>query len=719
MNELTPASLSRRAFLKKGAKVTGAFVVAFYFPVGFNKVFAQAMPPGEYPPNAFIKIAPDNTITIIINKLEMGQGVYTSMAQLIAEELECDWTKIRSESAPVDAVYNNPIMGIQLTGGSSALISTYDQYRKIGAGMREMLVGAAAKKWGVKPDTCRAENGFVVHATKGKVAYGDLAAEASKQPIPKDVKLKPAKEFKVIGKSTTRVDALEKSTGKAVFGMDVRLKGMLYACIARPPIVGAELSGVKDKVAKSVKGVVDVVRFNNSIAVLAKNTWAAKSGRDALELTWDLKGLNTVSSASLMEEFRGEASKPGVSFENRGDAAAGLKKAAKKITAEYEFPYLAHACMEPLNCTIDFNGKKAEIWAGHQMPGIDREVAAKILGIPSEKVEVHTLYAGGSFGRRASKTSDWVVEAAWLAKKIKKPFKIVWTREDDMKGGYYRPMTYHKVEVGFDAKKKLTGWNHRIVGQSVVAGSPMEAMMIKGGIDPTVVEGVGKTHYDLPHFAADLHMPKPNVTTLWWRSVGHTHTAYVMETMIDEVATHAKKDALAFRRELLKKSPRHVAVLDLLKKKLGWGKKAPKGRAYGIAIHESFNSVVGNVVEVSVKDKEVRVHKVVSAVHCGQVVNPEGAKAQVEGAIVYGLSAALYGEIAIEKGEITTSNFHDYEVVRLKDMPVVEVHFVPSEDHPTGLGEPGLPPLAPAVANAIFKLTGKRMRKLPFRKELA
>jgi isoquinoline 1-oxidoreductase beta subunit len=713
---------SRRDFIKKTATAAGSFVIAFHSPFALSKAFAgeTVSSSTQYPPNAFIEILPDNSITFVINKLEMGQGVFTSMAQLIAEELECDWSKIRCVSAPVNPVYNNPVMGMQLTGGSTAMNSSYDQHRHIGAMMRTMLIQAAAQKWNAPVSECRAEKGEITHATHGKLSYGELAWAANKLPFPSEVTLKKSVDFKVIGKSIPRLDAAEKSTGKAIYGIDVKIPGMMYAVIARSPVLGGKIISVDDSATRKIVGVGDVVRFGDNVAVLGKNTWAAWKGRDALKIQWDFQGKDNISHQSIMDGFKKLVGTKGAPFENRGDADSAMASSAQRLTAEYEFPYLAHASMEPMNCTIHFDGSKAQLWSGHQAPTWDRNIAAKILEITPEKVELNVVYAGGSFGRRGSKVCDYTVEAANLAKIVKKPLKIFWSREDDMKGGYYRPMNFHHVEVGFDQKSQLTGWKHKIIGQSVIGNSPLEAMMVKNGVEATVVEGVQGTIYDLQNFSADLQRPTPNVTTLWWRSVGSTHTAYVMETMIDEIAHQSKADPIELREKLLHKSPRHLAVLKLLKEKSGWGKKQPpQGRAWGVAIHESFKSVVGHIAEVSLtKDGEIQVHKVISAVHCGQVVNPDGAKMQVEGAIVYGLSAALTGEIKIEKGQVVTSNFDGYPVLRMSQMPVVEVHFVPSHDTPTGLGEPGLPPLAPAVANALFKLNGKRIRKLPFSKSM-
>ena len=713
-------NLNRRGFLAGSGLFVGGLVVAFHVPSVMQKAFAAEAPaPGKvYPPNAFIQISPDNSIKIVVNKLEMGQGVNTSMAQLIAEELECDWKNIASISAPVDPVYNHTVFPMQMTGGSSALSSSWDQYRKLGAGMREMLKSAAAQRWGVPVSEVKAQNGTITHSKKGKLTYGELAEEANKLQMPLDPPLKKAKDFKVIGKSIKRVDAQEKSNGKAVFGMDIRLPGMLYAVVARPPLEGAELSKMNEKAARGVAGVVDVVKFADRVAVLANNTHAAKLGRDALDVRWKDSKNSKASTDDMMKDFRAQAEKKGLVADERGSVDAKLGEAAKTIVAEYEFPFLAHATMEPLNCTVNFDGKTADIWSGHQMPTLDKSGAAKALGIKADNVAIHTTYAGGSFGRRASKTSDYILEACHLAKVVKKPLKVVWTREDDMRGGYYRPMNFHKVSLGFDDKGKLLAWQHHIVGQSIMAGSPMEGM-IKGGIEDAVVEGVAKTHYNLTNFRCEQTRPKTPMTTLWWRSVGHTHTAYVMETAMDEVAEQAKQDPLEMRRELLKNSPRHVAVIDLLKKQTGWGKKKPaKGRAWGVAVHESFNTVVGQVAEVSIEKGVPKIHQIWCAVHCGQVVNPEGAKTQVEGGIVYALSAALNQEIQVKDGQIVQGNFDTYPVMRIQDMPKVFVEFVKTDQPPTGLGEPGVPPAAPAVANAIYQLTKKRLRVLPFSKEL-
>ncbi len=715
--------LSRRLFLQTSGLAAGGLIIGFYLPSVGQKALAQEGAPAAKPieaPNAFVQISPDNQITIVINKLEMGQGVNTSMAQLIAEELGCDWKQIRSVSAPVNPVYNHTVFaGMQMTGGSSALSSSWLQHRRIGAALREMLKSAAAAKWQVPVQELKVENSFVIHPKKGKLSFGELAEAANRLPLPQDPPLKKEKDFKIIGQSVHRVDAAGKVNGEAVFGLDVQIPNMQYAMILRPPSPGMKIKSLDPKTAKSSPGVTDVIRFGDKVAVLAKNTHAARVGRDALKVEWDEKGKTAFSDESLMQDFRKQAAGKGPAAANRGNVDQLLKESTNNLKAEYEFPFLAHAPMEPMNCTIHFDGKTAEIWSGHQMPTSDRGAAAAILGLAPEKVTVNTVYAGGSFGRRANKISDYTSEACELAKVAKRPLKVVWSREDDMQGGFYRPMTFHSVNIGLDKSKKFLCWDHQIVGQSVIGGSMFEQFMVKDGLESTITEGVSDTAYDFANFRCHQVRAQTPITTLWWRSVGHTHTAYVMETMLDELAEATNQDPLKLRRSLLQKSPRHIEVLDLLAKQTGWAKKkVPQGRAWGLAIHESFGTVVGQIAEVSLSGGTPKVHKVWCAVHCGQVVNPEGAKTQVEGAIAYGLSAALHGEIKIENGIITTSNFHNYPVMRLPEMPEVSVSFVKTTQPPTGLGEPGLPPIAPAVANAIYRLTHQRLRKLPFSREL-
>ncbi|MGZ3723984.1 MAG: molybdopterin cofactor-binding domain-containing protein, partial [Bdellovibrionales bacterium] len=703
--------------IKLGAATTGGLVLAFHLPSPIrNAMAAESAVPGPaiYPPNAFIQITPENKVIFTINKLEMGQGVNTSMAQLIAEELDCDWKDVSSVSAGVNPVYNHTVMPFQLTGGSGSLASSYIQYRRIGATARLMLMQAAGQKWGVSPDTCKTENGFVTHELKGKLSYGEVAEAANALPMPKMARVKDPTHFKLIGKSMPRVDSAAKSNGSAVFGIDVRIPKMNYAMLLRPPVFGATLKKFDAKAAKAIPGVIDVLKVENNIAVVAKNSWAARRGRDSIEAEWNLEGKDGISNASLLSDFKKLAQNPTGLVKDSPKAVKALKDNKSALVAEYEFPYLAHAAMEPLNCTVNYDGKTAELWSGHQIPTVDRNTAAKIFGLATDKVKVNSVYAGGSFGRRGSKNSDYVVEACNLAKILKKPVQLLWAREDDMKGGFYRPGHLHVAKISTSANGNPENWQHTIVGQSIFRGGFFEGMMAGKTADPVMIEGVADSPYKIPNFHVAVEMPTYNIPTLWWRSVGHSHTAYVMETLIDELAARAKVDALAFRKRLLKNSPKHIAVLNLLAKKSPWGKRMPKGHALGMAIHESFNSVVAHVAQVSIEGGKPRVHHVWSAVHCGRVVNPEGAKNQVEGAIAFGLSAALYGEIKFDKGRVTNGNFNDYQVVRMNEMPKVDVSFVAGEDAPTGLGEPGLPPIAPAVGNALFKLRGKRLRKLPF-----
>lgn len=711
---------TRRQVLKSTAAAGGGLVVAYYIPGKFGKAFAADAPAAKYPPNAFVKIAPDNTITMTINKLEMGQGVNTSLAQLIAEELECDWTKIRSVSAPVNPVYNSTMFPLQMTGGSTSVSTSWEQHRKIGAGMREMLKAAAAMRWKAPVSEVKAANGFITHPRHGKLSYGELAEEAGKLPFPENPKLKDPKDFKVIGKSVKRVDAPDKVNGKAIYGLDVRVPGMLYAFVARPPMPTAKLEKFDDKAAKKVPGVVDVVQFPGGVAVLAKNSHAARLGREAMGVVWKDGTNGKFNSEQLMKEFKQKALTPGVVAGSK-DNVEKAGTAAKTLVMEYEFPYLAHACMEPMNCTINFDGKTCEMWSGHQMPGLDQMAASQVLGIPAEQIKVHTVYAGGSFGRRGAKGCDYALEAAQLAKVVKKPLKVVWSREDDMRGGYYRPMNFHRVEVKLDGKNNLLAVDHHLVGQSVVAGmAAFEGDSAKTGLERTMNEGISDTKYNFTNYRSRISRLISPMPVQWWRSVGHTHTGYVAETMMDEIAEATGEDPMVLRKELLKNSPRHMAVLNLLSKETGWGKKKPpKGRAWGLAVHESFNTVVGQVAEVSMVNGVPKVHKIWAVADCGQVVNPEVAKTQIESGIVYGLSAAFYQQISVVDGKAVQGNFHEFNVLRLNEMPEVKVAFTASKAPPTGLGEPGVPPCAPAVANAVYKLTKKRLRSLPFSRELA
>ncbi|MGK2859761.1 MAG: molybdopterin cofactor-binding domain-containing protein [Thermoanaerobaculia bacterium] len=711
-----PRSVNRRDFLKAGAVAGGSLVISFYVP-GFGRSLGAAETPGPFTPNAFLRVAPDESVTVIINHAEMGQGVTTSLAMLVADEMDADWKRVRVEFSTVDPAYNHTVFGLMMTGGSTTTTSEWERFRKAGATARAMLVAAAAAEWKVDPATCRTENGHVIHEGSGKqLSFGALVGKAGAMKAPADVVLKTPDKYRLIGKPTKRLDSKEKIDGSAVFGLDVTRPDMLIALIARPPVFGATVKSFDAEKAKKVKGVRHVVKIDGGLAVVADDFHAASEGRDALVVVWDEGKLAALDSGKQGEEYAALAKKPGKVAGKAGDAPAALGAAAKKLEATYDLPYLAHAPMEPLNCVADVRADGCEVWVGTQSQTLDLAAAARVAGLKPEQVKLHTTLLGGGFGRRAVLDSHFVVEAVQTSKAVKKPVKVIWTREDDIRGGYYRPRGHHAVSGGIDAAGKLVAWQHRIVSQSIVAGTIFESAMFKEGIDHTAVEGVADLAYAIPNRLVEWHQAPVGVPVLWWRSVGHSANAFVVESFLDELAHAADRDPLELRRELLADKPRHKRVLELAASKAGWGKPAPAGRSRGLAVHSSFGSFVAHVAEVSVSPKgEIRVHRVVCAIDCGPVVNPETIRAQMEGAIVYGLSAALHGEITFEKGRVQQSNFHDYPALRMNEMPEVEVHIVDSKESMGGVGEPGLPPIAPAVGNAIFAATGKRLRSLPFR----
>jgi isoquinoline 1-oxidoreductase beta subunit len=705
------SALARRDFLKVGAAAGGGLLIGFRLPAQGDAAAAAAV----FSPNAFIRIASDETVTMIIGKSEMGQGVFTSLSMLVAEELEADWSRVRVESAPVDHAYDHPAFKMQMTGGSTSVLSSWDQLRKAGATGRALLVSAAAQTWAVDPSTCRAENGAVVHEASGRrLTYGALAEKAASLPVPAEVRLKDPKEFKLVGKPTRRLDTPEKLDGRARFGLDVTVPGMLTVLVARPPVFGGKVVSVNDAKARAVPGVKSVVAIPSGVAVAATGFWAAHQGREALEVEWGHGTNATLSTDAIRERYRALAKTPGATARTTGDAASGLASSARRLDAEYEVPYLAHAMMEPLNCVVDLKADRCEIWTGTQFQTVDRAAAAKVAGLEPEQVQIHTMFLGGGFGRRATPDSDAVREAVEAAKAVKAPVKVVWTREDDIRGGYYRPMWYDRLSAGLDEKGAIVAWTHTIVGQSILAGTPFGAM-VQGGIDETSTEGAADLPYAIPNLHVDLHSPEVGVPVLWWRSVGHSHTAFVVESFLDELAHASGKDPYALRMALLEKGSRLRGVLELAATKAGWGGPPPEGRARGIAVHESFGSFVAEVAEVSIAGGAPKVHRVVAAVDCGRIVNPDTIQAQVAGAVAFGLSAALHGEITLKDGRVEQSNFHDYPVVRIDEMPEVEVHIVESTEGPGGVGEPGVPPIAPAVTNALFMLTGRRIRRLPIR----
>jgi isoquinoline 1-oxidoreductase beta subunit len=719
--EPVPAASSRRDFMK----VSGAGALVLGVVLGSRRSFATESPgggkalqasPGDTPrPNAFLRIAPDNTVTVIIKHLDKGQGVTTGLPTIVAEELDADWSQMRAEFAPADAqLYNNIAFGpIQGTGGSTSVSNSWKQLRQAGAAARTMLIAAAVDEWKVPGDEITIEKGVLKHKSGKSATFGDLAAKAAQQPVPTVVTLKDAKDFRLIGTKVHRIDHIIKTDGSAKYALDIRRPNMLTAVVLRSPRFGGTVKSVDAAAAKAVKGVVDVITIPTGVAVLAENTWAANKGREALTVEWDDSNAEMRSSAEMLADYKKLAVTPGLLAAKAGDADTALKSSAKVVKAEFAFPYLAHAPMEPLNCTFEKAADGGyDIYAGSQFPTIEQAVSATILGVTPDKIRIHTVWAGGSFGRRATPNGDYVAEAASLMKAYggERPIHVVWTREDDIRGGRYRPMFYHAIEAALDEKGGIAAWKHRLVGQSFMKATAFEPVMFKNGVDATAVEGVTDMPYTVPNQLVEWHDAPSPVTTLWWRSVGHSHTAQAVEVMMDDLANAAGQDPLAFRLSLLKDKPRHVGVLKLVAEKSGWGEKLAPGRGRGISVHESFDTYVAMVADVTVDGSKVKVDRVVVAVDCGTAINPDMIKAQMEGGVGYGLGAALRNQITFAKGEVEQGNFDTYEPLRMSDMPKVEVHIVASTQAPTGVGEPGVPPIAPAVSNAIFAATGKRLR---------
>ena len=707
--------IERREFLKFSLAAGGGLLIGFSLPGADMFATAQAQSTTVFMPNAFLRIGTDDRVTVIVNHSEMGQGVYTALPMLLAEELDADWNKIGFESAPVDPKYNHPVFGMQITGGSSSVWSAFEQYRKAGAAARGMLIAAAAQQWNVNPATLRTDSGAVFDGTNRKLTYGQLAEAAAKLTPPAEVTLKDPKTFKLIGKPVKRLDTSEKINGKAVFGLDVKMPGMLTAVVARPPIFGATMKSFDDSRARTMPGIRKIAAVPSGVAVIADSFWQAKMAREALHVDWDDSAMRTFSTNQMMQQFREQAKSPGTNVRREGDPDAAFAQAAKKIEAVYEVPYLPHAMMEPLNCAVDLRADTCEIWTGTQFQTVDRANAAKIAGLPPERVQIHTTYLGGGFGRRANPQSDFVVEAVHVAKVAGAPVKVVWTREDDMQGGWYRPAFLHAIAGSIDSNGNPVSWRSRLVGQSIFAGTMFEAMMKGKEYDPASVEGVDDLPYAIPNLAVESHKADVKVPVQWWRSVGHSHTGFATECFIDELAVLAQKDPYQFRRALLPKHPRHLAVLDLAAQKAGWGKPLPKGRARGIAVHFAFESYNAQVAEVSVDDGKIRVHRIVSAVDCGRYVNPGIIAAQLEGGAIFGASAALFQEFTFENGRLQQTNFHTFPMMRMNECPEIETHIVENNEKSGGIGEPGVPCTAPAIANAVFAATGKRIRKLPIR----
>ncbi|MBC7932365.1 MAG: xanthine dehydrogenase family protein molybdopterin-binding subunit [Rubrivivax sp.] len=717
--------LDRRSFLRVLATAAGGLLVALYLdlPSAAQEGGPPNPQPKNYPPDAFVNIGPDGRVVIQVNRLEFGQGVHTALPMILADELDADWSQVVAQLAPAGDVYKDPVFGIQMVGGSGSIAHSFQQYRELGAKTRAMLVATAAKRWNVAPDQCRTE-ASVVRGPGGQSAkYAELATDAARQPVPATVRLKQPSEFRLVGKKIRRLDSRPKCDGSLKFGLDLDLPGMKVAVVAHPPVFGAKIKSFDDKTARAVEGVQDVfeipvTRGGTGLAIVADKFWTAKRARDLLKIEWDFSGVERADSAQLLEKYKQLARTAGMSSLARGDAKAleGVA-AANKIVAEYEFPYLPHAPMEPLNTTVRFDGERAEAWAGSQFQTFDQMAIAEVLGLKPEQVTFHTEMAGGGFGRRAVTDSHVQREAAQIAKRLRgTPVKLVWSREDDIRGGYYRPMHVHRVEVGIGADGMPIAWRHVIVGQSLLEGTPF-AMMMKDGVDNSSVEGVSDTHYQIPNFNVSVHHPKVNVPVLWWRSVGHTHSAYVMETLIDELAARARIDPIAYRRKLLKpEAKKLIAALDLLDaKSAAWRRNLAKGHAVGISCHESFGTGVACAVDVSIENKRPRIHRVTIALDCGIAVNPLTIESQFQAGVSFGLSQLMAkGAITFKDGLVEQRNFDGYVPPYMPDAPVaVDVHIVPSAEAPSGCGEPPVPVISPAVVNALAKLTGKRYRSLP------
>lgn len=721
--KLVNAPLSRRRFLV-GAAATGAGIA-----VGFRAVplAAEGEATGPASPfQSYLEIGEDGQVTVFSSQFEMGQGSYHGLATLVVEELDCDWNDVQVVGASGNlATYGNIMWGgtAQGTGGSTSMATSWDRYRQAGATAKAMLKAAAAEAWGVSAEEIEVEAGMLRHVAGGHQAgFGELAAAAASQPVPGEVALKTPAEWTQIGNpEVLRYDRVGKTDGTQDFTLDVQLPGMLTAAMIHPPKFGATLVSFDGEAAKAMPGVVDVVAVPRGIAVVAEDTWSAINATWSVEAEWDETEAETRGSAEIMSEYRALASQaPTALARDDGDFDAALAEAAQVIEASYEFPYLAHAALEPMNAVARMNEDGTlEVWGGHQIPDFYQYLSSQIAEIPPEQVRMHVLKTGGGFGRRAVGDGDVVVEAVSVAKALgwRAPVKVQWTRENDMRGGRYRPAYVHRLRAGLDDEGRLVAWDNHIVGQSIVSGTPFEGL-IQNGIDNTSVEGASTLPYAIPNLRVGLTTTDVKVPVLWWRAVGSTHTAYATEVFMDEVIEAAGADPVQFRLDLLQEHPRHAEVLRLAAEAAGWGSDLPEGRFHGVALHESFASYVAQIAEVSVEDGQVRVHKVVCAVDCGVPINPDTIRAQMEGGIGFGLGSILQEELTLTAGEVDQGNYDGYRPLRISQMPEIEVVIVDSPASPTGVGEPGTPPIGPAVANAVYRATGRRVRQLPFEKGL-
>jgi isoquinoline 1-oxidoreductase subunit beta len=709
---LNANAVNRRGFLKIGAAGTTGLLIGFYFPAGAETLAAASATPLAL--NAWIHIGTDDLVTILIDKSEMGQSILTGLAMIAADELDCDWKKVRTEFAPAEKIYINPRFGVQATGGSSGTPTSWTPLRTASATARALLITAAAQKWGVKSSECRAENSAVLHApSKRRLSYGSLVVAAAKLPVPQGVSPKQPSEYHLIGKAIKRLDTPEKVNGSAQYGIDVRQPGMLHAVVARCPVFGGKVAGFDAAKAKAIPGVKDVIQISNGIAVVADNTWTAMQGRRALDVRWE-EGPNAgLTSAAISKALADASTKPGPAARKVGDVDAGLAAAATKIEMEYEVPFLAHATMEPQNCTAHVRADRCDVWASTQAQTNSQAMAAKITGLDPKSVFIHTTFLGGGFGRRFE--TDFIGEAVEVSKAMNAPVKVTWSREDDMQHDYYRMVSHARCAAGLDADGWPVVWSARVSSPSLLA----RFGPIKDNFDRRSVESLDNVPYDIPNILVDFQLVNTGVPIGFWRSVGASQNGFFLESFIDEIATAGKKDPYELRRRLLAKSPRHLAVLDAAAQAAGWGRPLPAGRFRGIAVVTSYEGYVAHVIEISVNraERTLRVHRVVCALDCGRIINPASIDAQARGSIVYGLTAALHGAITIDRGRVQQNNFNDYQMLRFPEMPEVEVHIIQNEETPTGAGEFVVPSVAPALCNAIFAATGKRVRRLPVQPE--
>ncbi|HEV3105598.1 MAG TPA: xanthine dehydrogenase family protein molybdopterin-binding subunit [Trinickia sp.] len=724
--------MSRRAFLRSGftlaAATGGGLLLGFSLSAagqgakGARKSLIggdakEPAPSGVFAPNAFVQIERSGKVMLVMPKVEMGQGVYTSIPMLVAEELEVPLSSVTLEHAPPNIkLFKDPLLGDQLTGGSTSIRYAWEPLRRAGATARVLLVTAAAQRWNVDPSSCRAQDGVVLHAASGQHAtYGELADAAAKLPVPQDVPLKDPKDFKLIGKPVKRLDSPEKVDGSAKFGLDARLPGMLYAAIVNCPVFGGTLASVDDTNAKKVPGVRQIVRVDNAVAVIGDHTWAAKSGAAALDIKWNEGEGAHVSMKTIVDDLAGASRREGAVARKEGDVAKAFESAKTRVDAVYEQPFLAHAPMEPVNCTVHVRSDGCDIWTGTQAPVRAVNVAKEVTGLPVETIVLHNHLLGGGFGRRLE--TDMIRQAVKIAKQVPGPVKVVWTREEDIQHDMYRPYYYDTISAGLDANGKPIAWQHRIAGSSILARFAPPAF--KNGLDFDAVEVAADMPYDMPNQLVDYVQVEPrHVPTAFWRGVGATRGTFVVESFIDELAAQAKVDPVKYRRDLLGKTPRARNVLDVATQAAGWGTALPKGQGRGVSVMHAFGSFLSMVVDVAVDNGEVSVKRVVCAVDCGMVVNPDTIEAQVQSGIIFGITGALYGEITIKDGRVEQSNFTDYPMLRMNQTPQIEVHLVKSAEAPGGIGEPGTSALGPALTNAVYAATGKRIRKLPIGRQL-